>query len=39
MNVLGLVVTEASASVVRAPENAWMDATGEEEITDDDERE
>lgn len=25
MNILGHIVTEASASVVRAPENLWLD--------------
>lgn len=25
MNILGKLVTEASASVTRAPENLWMD--------------
>lgn len=25
MNILGQIVTEASASVTRAPQNLWMD--------------
>lgn len=25
MNILGKIVTEASASVTRAPQNLWMD--------------
>lgn len=30
MNILGKLVTEASASVTRAPQNLWMDEAAEE---------
>lgn len=40
MNILGRIVTEASASVVRAPENVHLDdEKAKEEITSDDEQE
>ena len=29
MNILGEIVTEASASVTRAPQNLWMDEATE----------
>lgn len=29
MNILGQIVTEASASVTRAPQNLWMDEAKE----------
>lgn len=34
MNILGQIVTEASASVTRAPQNLWMDEAKEEANTD-----
>lgn len=30
MNILGQIVTEASASVTRAPQNLWMDEATKE---------
>lgn len=34
MNILGQIVTEASASVTRAPQNLWMDEANTEATTD-----
>ena len=34
MNILGQIVTEASASVTRAPQNLWMDEAKAEATTD-----
>lgn len=34
MNILGQIVTEASASVTRAPQNLWMDEASDKVATD-----
>lgn len=34
MNILGQIVTEASASVTRAPQNLWMDEANNKVATD-----